>query len=86
MKHYVIISSSYSSGTRIALDITIEGKSDKQKVIDVSKQILDSCGKDTPIATHLIDTTSSSWKSVIEAEVVSIRWDRKSTRLNSSHT
>lgn len=68
MKHYVIISSSYSSGTRIALDITIEGKSDKQKVIDVSKQILDSCGKDTPIATHLIDTTSSSWKSVIEAD------------------
>ena len=36
MKHYVIISSSYSSGTRIALDITIEGKSDKQKVIDGS--------------------------------------------------
>lgn len=65
-KHYIIMSSSYTDGTRIALDITEVRSLNREVIADIIKEIKLSCGKDVPLSTHLIETTSDSWGSVAE--------------------
>lgn len=66
--HYIIMSSSYSKGKRIALDYIIDEKSEYLELKGVLKKIIDECGKDVSISTHFIQTDSKSWTSVIEKD------------------
>jgi len=63
VKHYIIISSSYSNGTRIAYDIV--GKNAVEKIKDIIYKITNTCGNDVPLSTHSINTDDESWDSVI---------------------
>ena len=65
-KHYIIMSSSYTDGTRVALDITEEGLLNREAIADIIKDIKQICGKDVPLSTHLIEIPSDSWDSVAE--------------------
>lgn len=66
-KHYIIMSSSYTDGTRIALDITETTRLLNSEAIEkIIQEIKQSCGKDVPLSTHLIETNSESWESVIQ--------------------
>lgn len=65
--HYIIMSSSYSKGQRIALDYFLEEKS-LDKLREAVSIITEKCGKDVSISTHFIQTDSESWRSVIEKD------------------
>lgn len=62
VKHYIIMSSSYTDGVRVALDITEQLTS--ESIVKVIQTIRQVCGKDVPLSTHLVETESSSWDSV----------------------
>lgn len=66
VKHYIIMSSSYTDGTRIALDITEESLLNSDAIGAIIQDIKQCCGKDVPLSTHLIETRSASWSSVAE--------------------
>lgn len=65
-KHYIIMSSSYSDGKRIALDITEEALLNSQTIEKIIVDIKSSCDEDVPLSTHFIETESTSWESVKE--------------------
>lgn len=66
VKHYIIMSSSYTDGTRAALDITEGSLLNSEAIAKIIQDIKQSCGKDVPLSTHLIETESESWASVTE--------------------
>lgn len=65
-KHYIIMSSSYTDGTRVALDITEARLLNSESISKIIKDIQKSCDKDVPLSSHFIETESSSWESVAE--------------------
>ncbi len=66
--HYIITSSSYSKGKRIALDYIIYEKTDFSELQKILIKILEKCGKDVSVATHFVQTDSDSWESVKEKD------------------
>lgn len=66
IKHYIFMSSSYTDGTRVALDITDESLLNSEAIGAMLKEIKRICGEDVPLSTHLIETESTSWMSVAE--------------------
>lgn len=66
--HYIIMSSSYSKGKRIALDYIIDEKSEYLELKEILSRITDECGKDVSVSTHFVQTDSKSWTSVIEKD------------------
>lgn len=68
MKHFIILSSSYSEGTRIAMDFVIESPDVKSEINDVVKRITEKCGNDVSLSTHFLETSSKDWASVITAD------------------
>lgn len=64
VKHFVIMSSSYADGARIALDITGTDSSMKEKSLEVISSVKHECGKDVSLSTHFIETADASWESV----------------------
>lgn len=65
-KHYIIMSSSYTDGTRIALDITEDSLLNNEAITKIIQNIKQTCGEDVPLSTHIIETSTDSWKSVVE--------------------
>lgn len=63
-KHYIIMSSSYIDGTRVALDITEDNMLNSTVIKAIIMLIKKHCGPDVPLSTHFIETESSSWESV----------------------
>ena len=66
IKHYIIMSSSYSDGTRIALDIAEEKLLNQQTIKKIIEDIKSHCDEDVPLSTHFIETQSLDWESVKE--------------------
>ena len=65
-RHYIIMSSSYTDGVRIALDIADDDKLNVEYVSDVLQAIKQRCGDDVPLSTHFVTTESREWDSVVE--------------------
>lgn len=65
-KHMIIICSSYSRGKRIARHYLLP--EDLDKVSQELEKIYESCGRDIPISTHVVITSSKSWESVKETD------------------
>ena len=66
--HYIIMSSSYSNGKRIALDYPIKEIEEYTKLKVIVPKIIEKCGEDVSISTHFIDTDSEKWESVVEKD------------------
>lgn len=66
VKHFIILSSSYSTGKRIALDYIVNDS--KDEVILAVKKIKEICGYDVPISTHSIITEATHWNSVVKSD------------------
>lgn len=64
--HYIIMSSAYTEGTRIALDITWTDQFDNKAIKVILKNIKQCCGEDVPLSTHFIQTESTTWESVVK--------------------
>lgn len=68
IKHFMILSSSYSSGTRIALHYTIDDQMSSEMLTNEVKTIKELCGETVSISTHYIETDSADWSSVVEKD------------------
>lgn len=66
--HYIILSSSYSTGKRIAIDYAIDKKEKLYKLKNLVNKITEECGNDVSISTHFIQADSEEWKSVVEKD------------------
>ncbi len=65
ISHYIVMSSAYTEGTRIALDITSNSNIlDTALIQAIREYIKKECGEDVPISTHMIQTESDSWDSI----------------------
>lgn len=64
-KHYIIMSSSYTDGTRVALDMAESEQLQKDKIAQIISEIKAQCGNDVPLSTHFIETQGDSWASVV---------------------
>lgn len=60
-KHYIIMSSSYSDGTRIALDIT---HPTAETIEQALRDIKSGSDEKVPLSTHILETADDSWESV----------------------
>lgn len=66
--HFIFMSSSYSLGTRIALDYIVTDESVQKELKKHLDKIIDECGKDVSISTHMIQTDTEDWDSVCIAD------------------
>lgn len=66
VKHYILMSSDYVGGSRIALDITGEERLKSSAIKNVLREIRAECGQDVSLSTHILSTDSADWDSVVE--------------------
>ena len=66
--HFIFMSSSYSLGTRIAIDYIITDESVQKKLKQDLDRITRECGKDVSISTHMIQADDDTWQSVCMAD------------------
>ena len=66
--HFIFMSSSYSLGTRIALDFIVEEASIKEELKKDLDKIILECGRDVSISTHMIQAEDKTWESVCNAD------------------
>lgn len=68
--HFIFMSSSYSLGTRIALDFIVKDEDEKiqERLRKYLKKITDECGRDVSISTHMLQADDETWQSVCKAD------------------
>lgn len=66
--HFIFMSSSYSLGTRIALDYVVEDEKMQERLKKYLKKITEECGKDVSISTHMLQANDKTWQSVCIAD------------------
>lgn len=66
--HFIFMSSSYSLGTRIALDYIVTDEKVQEELKQHLDKIIRECGKDVSISTHMIQADDDTWKSVCVAD------------------
>ena len=66
--HFIFMSSSYSLGTRIALDYIVTDENVQIQLKQHLDKIISECGKDVSISTHMIQADDETWESVCIAD------------------
>ena len=66
--HFIFMSSSNSLGTRIALDFIVEKVSIQSELKKDLDMIIDRCGRDVSISTHMIQADDKTWEAVCNAD------------------
>ncbi|MCI8344936.1 MAG: DUF4065 domain-containing protein [Clostridia bacterium] len=66
--HFIFMSSSYSLGTRIALDFIVEDASIQEELKKDLDTIIYECGRDVSISTHMIQADNETWESVCNSD------------------
>lgn len=66
--HFVIMSSSYSLGKRIALHYIVNHDEESEFLLEEIKKIADDFGDFAPISTHYIETEDKTWESIVEVD------------------
>lgn len=66
--HFIFMSSSYSLGTRIALDFIVKEASIQEELKKDLDKIITECGRDVSISTHMIQADDETWDSVCIAD------------------
>ncbi|NBH61554.1 DUF4065 domain-containing protein [Anaerotruncus sp. 80] len=68
IRHYIILSSSYKMGKRIALDFPISEGSDTNDVTECIERIQRECGEDVLYSIHTIVTHTDLWQDVVDTD------------------
>mgnify|MGYP001455597876 CR=1 FL=1 len=68
IKHFMILSSSYSTGQRIAMHYIIDEQMNPEMLTSEVKKIKELCGETVSISTHYVETDSVDWESVVEKD------------------
>lgn len=66
--HFIFMSSSYSLGTRIALDYIVKDASVQEELKRHLEKIIKECGNDVSISTHMIQADDEKWEAVYKAD------------------
>lgn len=67
-RHFVIMSSSYTKGKRIALDYSKPEQINSDFLKKEIQKIKEHCGEDVSISTHFVETDDQDWKSLEKAD------------------
>lgn len=67
-RHYIILSSSYTQGTRIALDYVDLSEKQTMAIRQLPDKIKNECGEGVSISTHCVGALDSDWASVGKAD------------------
>ena len=67
VRHFILMSSSYEQGVRIALDFKGD-QLDEYFILKQIELIKKECGSNVSLSTHFIDAETSSWDSVVSAD------------------
>lgn len=67
-KHFIILSSSYSEGKRIARHYVIDDVMDASWIMQEIETIKSFCGESVSISTHYVTTESADWMSVVQKD------------------
>ncbi len=67
-RHFVIMSSSYSKGTRIAIDYSEEKELKTDFIQRQVERIKAECGETVPISIHSVQTETEDWSSLVKAD------------------
>ena len=67
--HFIFLSSSYSKGTRIALDYVVSNENTQAVLEETLKSIIEKCGSDVSISTHIVHSETEEWSSVCKADL-----------------
>lgn len=67
VRHFIIISSSYSLGARIAMHYIIDDLEKMKTMQDIVDTIFAQCG-DVSLSSHCIKTEDESWESVVQMD------------------
>ena len=68
IRHFIIMSNSYSLKKRIALHYILDEKLDVSLIKEEMKIIKEKCSQAISFSTHWITTNSEEWKSVGEKD------------------
>ena len=66
--HFMILSSSYSTGTRIAMHYIIDANMNPEMLLSEMQKIKEICGETVSISTHYLETESPDWSSVVKKD------------------
>ena len=66
--HFIFMSSSYSLGTRIALDYVVKDVDMQEKLKSYLNKITGECGRDVSLSTHMIQAEDERWESVYKED------------------
>lgn len=64
VKHFIILASAYTIGTRIALDYVVCDDTQLEQIKRDREYILNICGSDTPLSSHFVQAEKEGWESV----------------------
>lgn len=67
-RHFVIMSSSYSKGTRIAIDYAKEEELNVNFIEKQIDKIKTACGGTVPISIHSVQAETQEWSSLVKAD------------------
>ena len=68
VRHFIIMSDSYSEHTRIALDILEKTQDDVNYITDIVLKIKKACKGEAPFSTHSICADTEEWESVVKVD------------------
>lgn len=69
VRHFIIMSDSYSEHTRIALDNLEKTQDDVNYIIDIVLKIKKACKGEAPFSTHSICADTEEWASVVKVDL-----------------
>lgn len=64
-EHFIIMSSSYIKGTRIAIDYVFKDTIDIYQMKTTIDKIKEKCGEEVSFSTHIVSTSRKAWNSVV---------------------
>ena len=67
-RHFVIISSSYTRGKRIAIHYTGDEVFNLDFLTRQIRKIKEECGEDVSISTHFVEAETETWESLVKAD------------------
>lgn len=67
-RHFVILSSSYTMGKRIAIHYTGDEAFDLGFLTKQIRKIKEECGEDVSISTHFVEAETETWESLVKAD------------------
>lgn len=68
VKHFIILSSSYSEGKRIAMHYVMDDEMNSEMLYNEVRKVKELCGDTVSISTHYVVTDSPHWYSVVEKD------------------